>query len=137
MRFVLDASVTLSWFVDRPVAPYAAHVKQLLLKECQAVVPVIWRLEVANGFVMTERRGLSLPSDTTEMLQALDVVLQSIETVSDSVSMRQIIAAARDFRLTAYDAAYLELARAQKLPIATLDRQIKAAAAKAGIASVQ
>jgi predicted nucleic acid-binding protein len=135
MRFVLDASVTLSWFVDRPVAPYAAHVKQLLLKESQAVVPVIWRLEVANGFVMTER-GLSLPSDTTEMLQALDVVLQSIETVSDSVSMRQIIAAARDFRLTAYDAAYLELARAQKLPIATLDRQIKAAAAQAGIASV-
>ena len=136
MRFVLDASVTLSWFVDRPVAPYAAHVKQLLLKESQAVVPVIWRLEVANGFVMTER-GLSLPSDTTEMLQALDVVLQSIETVSDSVSMRQIIAAARDFRLTAYDAAYLELARAQKLPIATLDRRIKAAAAQAGIASVQ
>ena len=135
MRFVLDASVTLSWFVDRPVAPYAAHVKQLLLKESQAVVPVIWRLEVANGFVMTER-GLSLPSDTTEMLQALDVVLQSIETVSDSVSMRQIIAAARDFRLTAYDAAYLELARAQKLPIATLDRRIKAAAAQAGIASV-
>jgi|SRR5580692_8254929 predicted nucleic acid-binding protein len=136
MRFVLDASVTLSWFVDRPVAPYAAHVKQLLLKESQAVVPVIWRLEVANGFVMTER-GLSLPSDTTEMLQALDVVLQSIETISDSVSMRQIIATSREFRLTAYDAAYLELARAQKLPIATLDRQIKAAAAKAGIASVQ
>ena len=136
MRFVLDASVTLSWFVDRPVAPYAAHVKQLLLKESQAVVPVIWRLEVANGFVMTER-GLSLPSDTTEMLQALDVVLQSIETVSDSVSMRQIIATSREFRLTAYDAAYLELARAQKLPIATLDRRIKAAAAQAGIASVQ
>jgi predicted nucleic acid-binding protein len=136
MRFVLDASVTLSWFVDRPVAPYAAHVKQLLLKESQAVVPVIWRLEVANGFVMTER-GLSLPSDTTEMLQALDVVLQSIETISDSVSMRQIIATSREFRLTAYDAAYLELARAQKLPIATLDRQIKAAAAQAGIASVQ
>ena len=100
------------------------------------MVPVIWRLEVANGFVMTER-GLSLPSDTTEMLQALDVVLQSIETISDSVSMRQIIATSREFRLTAYDAAYLELARAQKLPIATLDRQIKAAAAKAGIASVQ
>jgi predicted nucleic acid-binding protein len=136
MRFVLDASVTLSWFVDRPVAPYAAHVKQLLLKESQAVVPVIWRLEVANGFVMTER-GLSLPSDTTEMLQALDVVLQSIETISDSVSMRQIIATSREFRLTAYDAAYLELARAQKLPIATLDRRIKAAAAQAGIASVQ
>ena len=137
MRFVLDASVTLSWFVDRPVAPYAAHVKQLLLEESQAVVPVIWRLEVANGFVMTERRGLSLPSDTTEMLQALDVVLQSIETISDSVSMRQIIATSREFRLTAYDAAYLELARAQKLPIATLDRRIKAAAAQAGIASVQ
>jgi predicted nucleic acid-binding protein len=71
------------------------------------------------------------------MLQALDVVLQSIETVSDSVSMRQIIATSREFRLTAYDAAYLELARAQKLPIATLDRRIKAAAAQAGIASVQ
>lgn len=137
MRFVLDASITLSWFVDRPVAPYAAHIKQLLLGESQAVVPVIWRLEVANGFVMTERRGLSLPSDTTEMLQALDVVLQSIETAQDSVSIRRIISAAREFRLTTYDAAYLELAREQKLPIATLDRQIKAAAGQAGVATFQ
>jgi predicted nucleic acid-binding protein len=133
-RFVLDASVALAWFLDRPTAQYADHVRQLLLRGNRAVVPALWQLEIANGFVVAERRGLLMPSDTTEALQKLDVVVaQAIESSQDAASMRSVLRTAREFRLTAYDAVYLEMALRQNLPLATLDRQLLAAASKAGV----
>ncbi len=133
-RFILDASVTLAWFIDRPTAPYADHVKQRLLDGDRAVVPALWRLEVANGFVVAERRGILKPSDTVEILQSFELVLaQCIENSEGSISMRRVIATARELRLTAYDAEYLDTARDQRLPIATLDRGLAKAAAQAGV----
>jgi len=133
-RFVLDASVALAWFVDRPTAPYADHIRELLMRGDRALVPPLWKLEIANGFLVAERRGVLTPSDTVEALQNLDIVIaQAIENAEDSVSMRRALNAGRKFGLTAYDAVYLETALGQDLPLATLDRQLKAAASKAGV----
>jgi predicted nucleic acid-binding protein len=136
-RFVLDASVTLAWFIDRPIAPYATRVRQLLLAGDRAVVPSLWRLEVANGLVVAERRGLLTPSDIAHALQHFETVLTlSVEDSPQPVPMRRVIATATQFRLTAYDAEYLDTARLQHLPLATLDRQLEAAAAQAGVPKV-
>ncbi len=133
-RFVLDASVALAWFLDSPTPDYADRIKQLLLGGCRAVVPALWTLEMANGFVVAGRRGRLTTSDTGDALQSLDVVLaHSIENSRDSVSMRGVLRCARDFQLTAYDAAYLVTALRQELPLATLDRQLLAAAGKARV----
>ena len=133
-RFVLDASITLAWFLDRPTSQYADRIRERLLRGDQGVVPSLWQLEVANGFISAERRGAFTPSDTTEALDNLDmVVAQSIENSPDTVSMRSALHTARKFRLTAYDAVYLETALRQNLPLATLDRQLLAAASKAGV----
>ena len=137
-RFVLDASVALAWSIDRPIAPYAVRVKQRLLNGDRAVVPALWRLEIANGFVVAERRGILTPSDIAQVLQNLETVLaQSVEDSSLPVTVRRVIATAQQFRLTAYDAEYLDTARLQQLPLATLDRQLEAAAVQAGIALVR
>ncbi len=133
-RFVLDASVALAWFLDRPTAPYADHVRELLLRGDRAIVPALWQLEVANGFINAERRGVLTPSDTVDALQNLDIVIaQAIENSQDPISMRRVLQAGRKFGLTAYDAVYLETALGQDLPLATLDRQLLAAASKAGV----
>ena len=133
-RFVLDASVALAWFVDRPTAPYADHIRELLMRGDRALVPPLWKLEIANGFLVAERRGVLTPSDTVEALEHLDIVIaQAIENTEDSVSMRRALNAGRKFGLTAYDAVYLDTALGQDLPLATLDRQLKAAASKAGV----
>lgn len=133
-RFVLDASIALAWFLDRPTAQYADHIRQLLLRGSRAVVPDLWRLEIANGFLVGERRGLLTPSDVVEGLRNLDVVIaQAIDSSRDSVSMRGLLSIAREFRLTAYDAVYLQTALQQELPLATLDRQLLTAASKAGV----
>lgn len=132
--FVLDASITLAWFIDRPIAQHAEQVRQLLLSGNRAVVPALWQFEIVNGFLVAERRGLFTTSDTADALQDLDLLLgRSIESSRDTVPMRSILHTAREFRLTAYDAAYLETARRQDLPLASLDRQLLAAATKAGV----
>jgi predicted nucleic acid-binding protein len=132
--FVLDASVALAWFLDRPTAQYADHVRGLLLRGHKAVVPALWQLEIANGFITAERRGLLTISDTAEALQNLDVVIaQAFEISQGPVSMRGVLHTAREFRLTSYDAIYLETALREKLPLATLDRQLLKAAREAGV----
>ncbi|HTS37051.1 MAG TPA: type II toxin-antitoxin system VapC family toxin [Candidatus Solibacter sp.] len=133
MRFVLDASVSLSWLIDKPVAPYATSVRQQLRGDNRAVVPQLWQSEVANGLVVAERRGLVNPSDIVQILQQFDTIARLIDIRNESVSIRRTIATARASGLTAYDAIYLDLARDQQLPIATLDRQLAAAAKKAGV----
>lgn len=131
---MLDASVTLAWFVDRPTAPYADHIRELLLSGGRAVVPALWQLEIANGFIITERRGVLTPSETAEALSSLELVIaQAVETSQYPISMRRALHAGRRFGLTAYDAVYLETAIGQELPLATLDRQLRAAASKAGV----
>jgi len=133
-HFVLDASVALAWFVDHPVAPYANRVKQLLLSGSRAVVPALWQLEVTNGFLVAERRGTLTSLDTSQAMHNLEIMLaQVIENRQEPVSMRRVLALAREFRLTAYDAAYLDTARGLQLPLATLDNRLADAATDAGV----
>lgn len=137
-RFVLDASVALAWLVDRAIDPYATHVKQLLLRGSRAIVPSLWQLEVANGFVSAERRGILTPVETSEILENFEIVLGgSIDIRHESTPIRRAIATAREADLTAYDATYLELARDHGLPIATLDRRLAASARKANVPLLQ
>ena len=58
---------------------------------------------------------------------------QAIESSTEFISIRQVLATAQTFELTAYDAVYLETARRERLPLATLDRKLLAAARQAGV----
>lgn len=133
-RFVLDASVVLAWFIDPSVAPLAARIQRFLLQGDRAIVPHLWRPEVANGFVTAQKRGILTAVRSSQAFAELDLLLaQSIESVSYELSIQRIVTSAQNFGLTAYDATYLETAREQQLPLATLDRRLAAAAAQAGV----
>jgi predicted nucleic acid-binding protein len=136
-RFVLDASVSLRWFLDRPVPTYASRVKQLLVDGSLAIVPALWHLEMANGLVVAQRRGVLTSSDVDQSLVYLEQLLaQMIESDAPLVSIRQSLLTARKFQLSSYDAAYLETAQRGNLPLATLDQPLRAAAKQAGVAIV-
>ncbi len=133
-RFVLDASVGLAWFIDRPAPPYAMRVKDSLLRESRAVVPGLWHLEMANGLAIAERRGFFTLADSQRSLTDIElVVAKAIDTDTQFFSARETLNTARELQLTAYDAAYLELARRSRLPLATLDRALQRAAAAASV----
>ncbi len=134
IRFVLDASVALAWFVDNPVASYAVRVRKSLVRDARAVVPGLWHLEMANGFAVAERRGVLTPANSSAGIATLEQLLsQVIESGTEFVPMRQVLATARDFQLSAYDAVYLDTARRARLPLATLDRRLLSAARQAGV----
>jgi predicted nucleic acid-binding protein len=132
-RFVLDASVALAWFLDDPVSPLALRVKQALLGGAGAVVPALWHLEMANGLVVAERRRILTSADVIHGLMQLEQLAAQITTHGDMVSARQALSTARTFHLTAYDAVYLDTARSAGLPLATLDRSLRAAAERAAV----
>lgn len=136
--FVLDASVTLAWLIDTSIDPYALRVRRLLLQGKKAMVPSLWQLEVANGFVVAERRAILAATETEQILQKFQAVLgTTIQMAGDPISPVRVISTARTFGLTAYDAAYLQLASQEQLPIATLDRGLAQAAKRAGVPLVQ
>jgi predicted nucleic acid-binding protein len=132
-RFVLDASIALAWFLDNPVSPYAVRVKQALLDGARAVVPALWHLEMANGLAIAERRRILTTADTTRALIDIEQLTAQIDTSVDLVAVRQSLTTARSLLLTAYDAAYLDVARHQGLPLATLDKSLRSAAARVGV----
>ena len=132
--FILDASVALRWFLDKTVHPYAARVKQLLLGGARARVPALWHLEMANAFVVAERRKVLGAGDIDHALQSLEQLISvAIDTDSTVVPIRRIWASARTLQLSAYDASYLDLAQNESLCLATLDDQLRAAAKHNGI----
>lgn len=135
-RFVLDASIALAWFIDPSVAPLAARVQRGLVQGDQAIVPHLWRSEIANGFVTAQRRGVLTAAGSAQAVAELDLLLVKSITFSHDLAIPRVVATALHFALTAYDATYLETAREQQLPLATLDRRLAAAAGQAGVSLV-
>lgn len=132
----MDASIGLAWFLDKPVPNLALEVWRNLQKGARAVIPALWVLEMANGFATAERRGALSRSHIDSCLAQIEALLETTITTDDAgaITLRQAFSSASAFRLTAYDAAYLETARREGLPLATLDRELAAAAKKASVA---
>ncbi|MCE5230909.1 type II toxin-antitoxin system VapC family toxin [bacterium] len=130
--FVLDASVALPWCFEDEVNKYAEAVLDRL-DHASAIVPSLWRLETANALVIAERRGRITRAKSMQMAEVLInlPIIDDIESVLKG--LESVLDLARDYGLTAYDAAYLELAMRLGLPIATLDKVLTKAAEKAGV----
>lgn len=131
-RFVLDASVTLAWcFADE--ASEAADALLARVERDGAVVPGLWPFEIANVLLAAERRRRLTAANAdrfVDLLAALPIVIDD-ETISRALG--DTIELARRHKLTAYDAAYLELARRRRLPLATRDAELRNAAPVAGV----
>lgn len=129
VRFVLDASVAITWAMRdeaHPTADLALH----RIQTGSAVVPGIFWYEVRNILLVNERRSRILPADTALFLRNLDDLTIDTDFPQNGA---QIMALARKHKLTVYDAAYLAIAILEHLPIATLDTTLEAAAVAEGI----
>ncbi len=129
MPFVLDASVTACWAFDDEDHPLAALAIERMRTD-EAHVPALWWFEVRNILIVNERRGRLTVDHTATFLRALSRLGIAVDTSPDEAA---ILALARRHRLTVYDAAYLELARREALPLATLDSDLAAAARAEGL----
>ena len=130
---VIDGSTALGFLMSDEQAPSALDA---LERGVPAFVPAHWPLEVANGLLVAERRRRATHADVTE---ALHVVL-SLPIEVDRDTTRHVAGEtaglARQYGLTIYDAAYLELAMRLGAQLATSDAALARAAKKAGVGLV-
>lgn len=129
---IIDASVALAWCFPDEASEYAESV--LLAVENQAViVPAIWAVEITNALVVGERRKRIRQPEMrrfVELINGLRVV-EDRQPFSDTVS--NVLPLAREYDLSAYDAAYLDVASRHEMPLATLDGPLQKACIEAGI----
>ncbi|MHC5541563.1 type II toxin-antitoxin system VapC family toxin [Singulisphaera rosea] len=133
-EFVLDGSVTMSWYFQDEANEYADAVRDSLLGPWRAVVPALWSLEVANTLLVGERRKRSTPAQAATWLSLLKAFPIVVDGETAAHALIETLASARARNLSASDAAYLELAMRQGLPLATLDDRLKAEATAVGVA---
>jgi predicted nucleic acid-binding protein len=128
---VVDASVALSWIADDERSAYADAVLAAASSD-RAVVPELWRWEIANTLVMLERRGRLADAGGTF---ASVVRHLPIDVANDATGTRGLaeIELAQRHQLSVYDAAYLALAKSRELLLATLDTRLASAASAEGL----
>jgi predicted nucleic acid-binding protein len=131
VSLVLDSSATLAWiFDDETTDAIRAVFDQVAV--AGAVVPSLWRLGVANSLTMAVRRHRvdhQFRQASLADLALLDIV---VDQQTNSMAWLETMRLADQFRLSLYDASYLELAIRRKLPLASLDQDLNAAALATG-----
>jgi predicted nucleic acid-binding protein len=129
---VLDASVALAiCFRDEQTEEVRAIARGLA--EDPAHAPGNWPLEVGNGLLIAERRGRLTEADLAEARARVAALPVVIDCASLDRTLGPVLGLARDYKFTVYDAAYLELAARDAMPLATLDSELRAAALKYGV----
>lgn len=129
--FVLDASIALAWCFDDEATDETTALLDRMERE-SAHVPSLWHVEVA----ISGRKGRLSPARAAEFAALIDALPILVDEETPGRALREILDLARHERLTAYDAAYLELAMRQGLPLATRDEELREAAERVGVALV-
>ena len=121
----------LGVFLTRP-AKYADEVL-VALEGRTVIVPAVWALEISNAMLVAERRKRVKQQDVRRFVELLGglTIIEHSQTVADTVS--HVLPLAREYHLSAYDAAYLDVAVRQGAPLATLDRALRKAGRSAGL----
>jgi len=135
MNFVLDASVALLWLIPQtnPVGTDYADAILTSLKEFQAVVPSLFALEIANVIAKVEQKGIVTEAESLRYIRLLGQLSIETDQATTTHALNDTLNIARRHKLSAYDAAYLEIALRTGLPIATLDAALAKAATTAGV----
>lgn len=132
MTLVLDSSVSLTWCFEDERTP-ATQALLERIGESGAHAPPLWPLETLNGLMMAERRGRLDGDRRREMASFLRDLPVTLDTEMTSQVWDTTQRLAERFRLTVYDAVYLELAQRKHLPLASLDKELRYAGAALGI----
>ena len=132
MSVVIDSSMALTWcFEDEASAQTDALFERV--RDDGAVVPALWHLELANVLLHAEKRGRIAPADVATLLKLISELPITTDHETAMRAWREVIALARAENLTAYDAAYLELAVRRGLPLSTRDVALIGAARRIGV----
>lgn len=130
--FVVDASVSAAWFLPAEANPGTEAALQATAT-LDVWVPALWLLEIGNLLLSAQRRKRITAEKRRELAAAAGALRIKVDREPVPITTLDEIAARHG--LTAYDAAYLELALRRGLPLATQDGALTAAMGKAGVSA--
>jgi len=129
--YVLDCSVAMSWlFHDEQMDDTLAL--RDYLKKADAIVPSIWPLEVGNVLWVAEKKGRISVHQSTQFKNLLEKFPIIIDHKTAEYALNKILELSREYKITVYDASYLELSLRFGCPLATLDHNLQKVALKTG-----
>ena len=135
MKLVIDASFIASLLLpDESAEESAAQFGRI--KEGGAAAPALWQIEVANMLLTALRRKRINASQFARILEAVDSLPLTLQPVLTEKQRGDLLHLARKHELSAYDAAYLELALRLDLPLATIDGRLARAAGNEGVTTL-
>lgn len=121
--------MTMAWCFEDESTGYTDSVLECLTNKT-AVVPALWNLEVANVLLLAEKKNRITKDQSIEFIDILSTLPIIVDPSTSSRAMHSIYTLALHANLTIYDAAYLELAIREKIPLLTLDKDLINAAKK-------
>lgn len=130
---ILDASFTFQWLIEDEATPEGDAALEVI-SVGGATVPALWPIEVTNVLGIAERRGRLTRESVADALALLQSLPLDVAEPLSLAEAEVVLGLMRQYRLTAYDATYLELALRLRLPLATKDRELLAVAGAVGIA---
>ncbi len=132
MSLVPDASAIVAFVYDEDMGVDLEALHRAI-KQRGAVVPQIWRLELANVLLIGCRRNRHSPEDAASILADLAALAIEVDPHTHQRAAAETLQLALKHELTSYDASYLELALRLRVPLATLDRKLMQAAVREGV----
>ena len=132
---VLDNSVAMRWLLASLKESDQAYAEAVLqsLAETEALVPHLWHLEATNVLLGAEKRGDLKTGEVERFITQLEALPIQIDPLTSHQAFSRILSLSRAYNLSSYDAAYLELAIREGLPLATLDGDLRKAAQRADV----
>ena len=126
MSVVIDSSITLAWFFEDERTDRADDLMRHVAR-AGAIVPSLWRLEIASALQMAVRHKRISIEFRDASLADLRTFPIAIDSETGRNAWEATLTVAERCNLTLYDAAYLELAQRVRLPLASLDKDLRAA----------
>ena len=135
MDWVLDCSLALAWVLPDETAKPADRFREQLSGDGVLWVPALWWYELSNALIMAQRRRRLTEPDRILAVDLYGRLPLRTDADLDPDTVKRFHALAQTHGLSAYDAAYLELAQRKGVGLATLDRDLLTAARKTGVRS--
>lgn len=133
MELVVDSSLTLAWALPDETSARADRLLDRVSAHDVLWVPALWWYEIANALMMAQRRRRISEADRLALIELYQRLPIHTDAHLTAHTIQQIQSLALIHRLSAYDAAYLELALRKELTFATLDKPLMKAAKDAGL----
>jgi len=133
MDWVIDSSIALAWALPDETSKEAERFLGRTSAGNTFWVPALWWYEMANALLMARRRKRLTEAEGIRLIELYRKLPIQTDMTLDSEIMGRFHALAIEYHLSAYDTAYLELAQRKGLGLATVDRQLRSAAQKAGV----